>query len=379
MEEITIQSTSWHSANVLEPITIYEKERTRFVFIAETNDAKIEKGETVSGNFVYQRKLKNQEWETVNEIKLSEIKSGESIKWHFSSEQIKKLYDGLTKLYTVANNGIPIGITKWTIADTERLIEVPEDRIDLIKELLKKDYGQEVWDQLVNENPDLATKLSLGRLQAERQKIVEVFRENIEVDNPEGYWQKFFSENDWIFGYGLRYVFLQLLTDQPNYGQANFTGKETQRGDFLVNTSACVKYTILVEIKKPNSKIFKTESGNIKNYRNGASQLSEEFIGAVSQLQVNCMSWEKTARYDENHDELSGNNINTVNPKGILIIGNTKEFSENTNARNTFELFRSQISGIEIMTFDELYNRSKFIVEEKENIGSNQELDDFPF
>lgn len=373
MEEITIKSTSWHSANVVEPIIIYEKERTRFVFIADTNDMKIEKGETVSGNFVYQRKLKHGKWETINGKKLSNLKSGESIKWHFNSEQVKKMYDGLTKLYAIANNGISMGKKTWTIADTERLIEVPDDRIDFIKQLLKKDYGQEVWDQLVNENPDLATKLSLGRLQAERQKSVEVLLKNLEADNPEGFWQKFFSENDWIFGYGLRYVFLQILTDQPNYGQANFTGKGAQRGDFLVNTSAFVKYTILVEIKKPNSQIFKTEVGGIRNYRNGASQFSEEFIGAVSQLQVNCMSWEKTARYDENNDELLLKNINTVNPKGILIIGNTKEFCDNKNARNTFELFRSQINGIEIMTFDEIYSRSKFIVEETRDSFSEEE------
>lgn len=379
MDKITVQSTSWHSANVLEPIIIYEKDRTRFIFIAETNDAKIDIGETVSGTFVYQRKLQNDDWETVNEIKLSEIKSGESIKWHFNSEQTKRLYDGLAKLYTVANKGIPLGITEWTVADADKIIEAPQDRIEFIKELLKKNYGQEVWDQLVNENPDLATKLSYGRLQAERQKSIQIFKKNIELDNPEGFWQKYFSENDWIFGYGLRYVFLQMLTDQPNYGQANYTGKGNQRGDFLVNTSACVKYTILVEIKRPNSSIFKKESGSIKDYRNGASLFSDEFIGAVSQMQVNCMSWEKTARQDENNEDLSNNNIYTVNPKGILIIGNTKEFAKNKNARNTFELFRSQISGIEIMTFDEIYNRSKFIVDQKETNLSADEIDDFPF
>ena len=379
MEKFATESTSWHSANVVEPIVIYEKKRTRFVFIAETNDAKLDIGETVSGTFVYQRKNKNDTWDSIVDIKLSEIKSGENIKWHFDSEQIRCLYDGLTKLYTIADKGIALGSKKWTVADTDKILEVPNDRIYFMRELLKKDYGHEVWEQLVNENPDLATKLSLGRIQAERQRSVAVFENNIEEDNVEWFWQKFFFENDWIFGYGLKYVFLEVLTDQPNYGKTRFDGKGTQRGDFLTATSASVKYTILVEIKRPDTPLFKKESGKIKKYRNGAAQISEELVGAVSQLQVNCMSWERTAQNEENIDILSEHHVFTVNPKGILIIGNTKEIINNKSARNTFELFRTQVTGIEIMTFDELLNRAKFIISNVEKNDDDGFSDDCPF
>ena len=61
----------------------------------------------------------------------------------------------------------------------------------------------------------------------------------------------FFFENEWIFGYGLNYQFLDLITDQPNYGGADFTGSGTQRGDFLAHTEGAARFTVLVEIKTP--------------------------------------------------------------------------------------------------------------------------------
>ena len=72
-----------------------------------------------------------------------------------------------------------------------------------------------------------------------------------------------------------------------------------------------------------------------------------------------------------------------MNPKGILVIGNTAQFVNNSAARNTFESFRSHLTGIDIVTFDELFERAKFIVvntESNEAAPATQETeDDFPF
>lgn len=365
METFSISSTSWNSGKVLEPIIISEKDTTRRIFSAETNDAKLDCGEIVSGTLIHQRKSKNDQWEDISELKLSNLKSGEGVKIHLCSEELKKLYDGLTKLYLVANKGVSVGVKEWTVAESNKILEIPEERISFIQQLLQNDYGEEVWMQLISDNPDLATKLSLGRIQAERVQSLDKFKSNLNLDNPEGFWQKYFSENDWIFGYGLKYVFLELLSQQPHYGNTTYDGKGGQRGDFLTSSAATVRFTVLVEIKRTDSSLFKKESGRIKKYRNGAAQISEELIGAVSQLQINCQTWEKSSGKEENFEHLSNEHIFTVNPKGILIIGNTSEFSNDRDARNTFELFRTQLSGIEIITFDEVYERAKFIVENK--------------
>jgi hypothetical protein len=362
MDKFTTQQTFHCVQKVLDPIIIYEGVRTRCVFFAQTNDAKLDKGETVSGYIIHQKKKDRDEWEDINEESLRNLKSGEGIKLQFDSEQIKRFYDGLQKIYAISEKGVQLGKHDWVVAEAGRIIEVPRNRIEFIRQLLKQNHGEEVWKQLVADNPDLATRLSFSRIQEQRQTALEEFQNNLTDNKEENIWQEYFISNTWIFGYGLKYVFLRILQSQPSYGGSSFTGKGNQKGDFLCNTEANIRFTVLVEIKRPNTSLFKLENGNPKSYRNGVCQLSEEFIGAVSQLQVNCSTWEKESKTEENIEQLSTDKTYTVNPKGILIIGNTAQFNGNSEARNTFESFRSHLTGIDIITFDELLERAKFIV-----------------
>ena len=163
--------------------------------------------------------------------------------------------------------------------------------------------------------------------------------------------------NFWIFGYGLRYQVINLLQSQPYYGGTNVNGSGGERGDFLTNTAAEVKYTCLVE-KKPSPEILLS-----KNYRNGAYSISAELSGAISQVQVNCATWENEgSRTMHNIEKLSS--INTISPKGIVVIGMTNQLTS-FDMKNTFERFRNELHNPEIITFDELYERAKFIVEVK--------------
>jgi hypothetical protein len=56
-----------------------------------------------------------------------------------------------------------------------------------------------------------------------------------------------------------------------------------------------------------------------------------------------------------------------VDPKAILIIGSDAAFNEDNDRERsikyrTFELFRRDSRNIDILTFDELYERAEFIV-----------------
>lgn len=382
MEKFRTQSTSRYSQKVLDPIVIYEGERTRCIFRAETNDAKIEQGETVSGTIIHQRKKQNDEWEDISEYTLANLKAGEGVKLHFDSKQIKCLYDGITKLYVLSQEGVHSGVNEWVVAQAGKIIEVPQNRIGFIKELLKQDHGEEVWNQLIADNPNLATQLSYSRIQAQRQSSLEEFRKNLTKNQDEDYWQDFFERNNWVFGYGLKYIFLKVLQDQPLYGGADYTGKGNQKGDFLCKSEANIRFTVLVEIKRPDTLLFKMENRQPKKFRNGACQLSEELVGAISQLQINCRTWENSARQQENAEKLSKENIYTINPRGILIIGNTIQFSNNLDARQTFETFRSHLNGVDIITYDELFQRAKFIVDctnKNQDTKQIEVYDDVPF
>lgn len=384
MKKYTTKSTSFYSQNVNEPIIIEEKETTRKIFLAEINDKKIQTNETVSGTIVHQRKSKNDEWEDIKSINLNTLKAGEGVKLQLRSAQTKRLYDGLTELYALSKKGVKRGEIQYIVGTSDEVIDIPKKRKEYIEELLDKDYGQEIWNELIDNKPDLATKLSNSRIQNNRLVALKEFENSIsDGSKSEQYWQDFFTSNDWIFGYGLNYQFLSIKSDQPNYGGQNYLGKGKQKGDYLANTNADeVKFTVLVEIKKPSTNLLAKKSTKMEDikYRNGAWLLGSEVLGGIAQVQTNCKSWQKNSEVIDNR-ELIDNQIYTVQPKGILLIGNTKQFDNDLSKLTTFELFRRGLNSVEILTYDELLERAKFILGQKEpsskeNQGRN---DDLPF
>jgi hypothetical protein len=55
-----------------------------------------------------------------------------------------------------------------------------------------------------------------------------------------------------------------------------------------------------------------------------------------------------------------------VQPKGIVVVGSLSEVKDDRNKRETFQRFRKSIHGIDIITFDELLERAKFIVRNRD-------------
>lgn len=365
MTDYNTISRSSHYMEVLDPVIISEGENTRKVIFVGINDTKTQSGETVSIDLVHQRKNSNDKWENTKSIKLSTLKGGEGIKFPLDSKGTKILYEKLTELYSIANQkGIVQGFNRLTIANADEIIQVSGDRKIIIEKLLSENFGEEIWNELLETNPSLATKLSLAKIQSNRTSILEAFKDNIDkINKEESFWQKFFIDNDWIFGYGLNYQFLHIIEEQSNYGGSDYTGKGGQKGDYLASTLAETKFTVLVEIKTPTTQLFSYKStGDLNEYRNGVGLLSKEILGGVSQLQINCKTWAENSQMKLNVKNLENQNIYTVAPKGILVIGNSKELNENENKINTFEQYRRNLYNPRILTFDELYERAKFIV-----------------
>ena len=359
----------------LDPVVIEGNETTRKVIIAGINDSKIVSGETVSITLVHQRKKKNDVWEDIESINLNTLKGGEGVKLALDSATTKKLYEKLTEIYSIAREkGVEQGINQFTVAHADEIVKVQSDRKLIIESLLSENYGKEVWEQIIQKDPDLATQLSLAKLHSDRKLALEVFKTNLDNnnDNEVTFWQEFFKNNTWIFGYGLNYHFLNILKDQPDYGGVNYTGVGGQKGDFLANTQGVTRFTVLVEIKTPATKLFTyKKNGELAENRNGACLLSRDILAGVSQIQINCKTWSENSQQKVNFKELEKKNTYTVQPKGILIIGNTYEFGDNDDMINTFEEYRRNIYNPEILTFDELHERAKYIVKNKNDDQSD--------
>jgi len=316
----------------------------------------------VKAVIIHQRKSSLNQWEDIEAIKLNELKAGEGVRLNLDSAETQILFKELRNIYRLAESGFLIpGQHELIVGNAEEVILTDSNRANYIRKLLDGNYGEEVWTYLVESKPDLATKFALARMQIERVAVLSEFELSLQEDKDEQYWQDYFQKNQWIFGYGLNYKFLQTITGQPTYDGAQYDGTGEQRGDFLLNSKAENKFTVLVEIKRPETNIIEPRLD--ASYRNGVCRLGRELLWAVSQLQVNCQSWFRIGSItDKARDDLESQNIFTYCPKGILVFGHTGQL-DNRDKLNTFEAFRSNINNPEIITFDELYERAKFIVE----------------
>jgi hypothetical protein len=357
-EKYEIQRTSLQSAAVSDKVLARSK-TTRLIVRSEIVGNPNNPDARVKISLIHQRKTLKGNWEDAPAEPLSALKAGEQIKLILHSEPTLELFRHLYNLFTIATKGkIGFGKTSLVVGREAEVIQTDAGRAKVIKLLLSKGYSDDIWNEISQTNPDLATRLSYARIQNERRSDLQTFEANLELRQGEWWWEDFFERSKWIFGYGLNYKILKSVQNQPNYGGTNLTGRGAHRGDFLQRTEAFIRFTVLVEIKKPHSGLFGT-----KQYRSGAWELSEELTGGVSQLQANCSKWEKEgSQTEDNREALSRQRVFTVQPKGILVIGDTNQLAD-ISKRNTFELFRRNVVNPEILTFDELYERAKFIVD----------------
>ena len=182
-----------------------------------------------------------------------------------------------------------------------------------------------------------------------------------EWDEPN--WQDFFEREHWVFGYGLDYRIMRQFDREPTVGSGGADNRNRPSSDFLMTFT---EYTVLVEIKLPNTPIFKSR----KSGRAGTWEFTADFVSAISQVLEQQAEWQVSGTVGEHYrrDGRERLHARTKKPKTILVIGSTSEFSKTDNVRDreimldTFELFRRECRSIDIVTFDELYERAKFIV-----------------
>ena len=260
--------------------------------------------------------------------------------------------------------------------------------------LLRRDGGQDIIAELLR-NGSVTSRdiVNIGyrkkqlELYARLMTVpgaVAAYREEhaIKSAQPEKAWQHFLAANEWIFGFGLDYRFLGILQDEARIGIADIAGKGNPSGDFLLGSR---EFTVLVELKTPETPLF----GRNQN-RAGSWQLSSELVSAVSQILEQKAQWQIRAEARDLYDR-EGQPISqkAADPKAILVVASDKAFdSENPKERETklrtFELFRRDSRNIEILTFSELFERAKFIVEhaakeEKPEPGPSTDDEDIPF
>ena len=179
-------------------------------------------------------------------------------------------------------------------------------------------------------------------------------------------WQQYFEKNPWIFGYGLSYIALSGLTDKKleQVVHGHTVSAHGKRVDALLRTRGVISSLCFVEIKTHKTDLLQKQS-----YRSGCWAASDELTGGIAQVQGSVALATDSIRtklaIDDERGDPTGEEAFNYLPKSFLVIGSLNEFvgdhGVSQERYRSFELFRRNTANPEVVTFDELYERARFI------------------
>ncbi len=205
-------------------------------------------------------------------------------------------------------------------------------------------------------------------------KYRELHAAEIKGTGEEAVWHHYLKSNDWLLGLNLDIRFIEDFTDEVSVGNPDTANRDNPKVDLM----GLSDYTVLVELKTPNTHIF--TPSKTTNARAGTWSFTPEFIEGFSQCLAQKSAWDKESKGKDLIKEgevVSQERIRTVDPKTIYIVGNKRKEMAIDSAskdihvrRDTFERFRRNNRNVEILTYDELYDRAVFIVNGKTDATS---------
>jgi hypothetical protein len=138
-----------------------------------------------------------------------------------------------------------------------------------------------------------------------------------------------------------------------------------KRSDAVMKTRGIISSLCFVEIKRHDTPLLREAQ-----YRPDVWSPSAELVGGVSQVQTTVHSVTESLGHKlmprDDEGDPTGEIVFNIEPRSCLVIGSLQQFQTdhgvNVPKFRSFELYRRHTWRPEIITFDELLQRARFIV-----------------
>ena len=345
------------------------KDTVRLVFIPTVVDNKEEVDACVKGTFVYQKKLKKDEWENIKGINLKSLKPAEGVQLEIKSAELLHLLKKLADLWRIhRREGIPIGKSRY-IKLSDQLAELDQISDDDLRDFLKINSSTgiaifkrlAIWLSRIDDQEQVL--VSLESLEADSLKQLNVIVglgnlrrslitwEAFQANADEEFWQTELLNNSFLLSQLFAYPVV-LVKGKAYVGGKSFENSGGNIVDFLCKNEL-TNNAVLIEIKTPMTPLIG------KKYRGAVYNVSEELTGAV--IQVANYSNSLTQHYHSLAAQ-QPSVFYTFKPHTVVIAGNCTRELDDTDKRKSFELYRGGLKDVEIITYDELFGKVKSFI-----------------
>jgi hypothetical protein len=379
---ISTKSTSANTA-VGEDIVLRETTKSRLVFrpllVENPHDPRL----CVKGDFIYQSKKPSGQWQDYKTLDLSRLKDAEWIKLSLHSAELFKLITELDNYYGIFKKyGIRFGERQFVLTDSnvrpllDQVLSNKENFRKLLSvggpEILEKLFawigvtGETglVIDKLLRLNIDSLKKINSLIGVSNLKKLMEIWGRN-KRNSDEAFWQKTIAQHAWAISQVFSHPVV-ILKEKAYIGGKAIDNTRGNVVDFLYRNKI-TSNIILIEIKTPMTRL----AG--QHYRGNAFSMSPDLSGSVNQALTYKDEMQKSF-YALSHS--SGNQFQSFNPQSLIVVGSFENESLGTAGKRSFELFRNDLKNVQIITFDELFEKISLLLklletDESQNGGSH--------
>lgn len=358
---VRVQPTSRFSAQVTD-IVLRESDLVRLVFRPEIVENEGNPQACVRGTFIYQKRGKGEPWVDTPSESLSTLRKGDSYQLLIKSGELLKLLRQLGALYRLHwKQGIPAG--RVELVKLERrlatLVELNQQELnslldanqgDAIKTLngaLRWAASSQSLAALLQNDPDSVLSLNATIGAAALQEALSIWQTN-QNRADESYWHEMLSQRPFLLTQLFHYPVV-VMRDKAYVGGKLLDNKHGTVTDFLAKTKT-TGAAVIIEVKTPCTELL-----TANEYRQDVYPWSAELSGALSQVLHQRSSLARDVlKLREDIDE----QLEADMPRCVVLAGTVSRQLTTRAKRRSFERIRENLHGIQVIGFDELFERA---------------------
>lgn len=344
--EYEVTSTSSQSWKVRD-IPLTEGKLTRKILRTEIIKNSKDARKSVKICLVHQKRNKESDaWADLQGPTLIQTKAAEPAKFQIDTSDTLKLFEALADLYQIDPKTVGHGKVTLKLADASRIIETDASRAELIRQILQANHSKEVWEILVELQPDLVNKLSALRRLESRKKDLELFESRLDDSSIiENQWRAFIKGRPWLLGSAHVKILDETSVDLKH--------------DSDIPLQVDGMFMDIVELKRPDSKFWQTDKhGELFAYRKKFLIPHWELDAAIAQVSGYILQAEKNL---DSKDFAKYHGAIPLRPRGIVIYGRSADWGE--QEWTALRLLNSRLHGVTILTFDQVLDQGKRLLE----------------